>query len=184
MTTHLPDDAVRICSACAEIKALTDFRRRYRGRPERMHTCNSCHSIHERERQARHRRKRQGMEIQKFCTAYCATRDQNRRQLIFKMAIQEAGGFTRFLKNWHDTVSTMIASGKNSPRLLRLYELVFELLREDDERNREALKDLPDEDLQALFKSKVTDVIRQNPLLAVDAMEQAGWTCEPPMRST
>ena len=150
MKTHLSDDAVRICSACAEIKAITDFRRRYRGRPERMNTCNSCHSVHERERQARHRRKRRGMELQKFATAYCSTRDQNRRQLICDMAIQEAGGFTQFLKIWHSTISTMIASGKNSPRLLRLYELVFELMREEDDRNRESLKNLPDDDLEEL----------------------------------
>ena len=117
--------------------------------------------------------------MQKFATAYCSTRDQKRRQLIFKMAMQEAEGFHQFLRSWHDTISTMIAFGKNSPRLLRMYELIFELLREDEERNREALKNLPDEDLQALVKSQVTDVIRQDPQLAIDAAESLGWTVTP-----
>jgi hypothetical protein len=183
MTNHLSDEAVRVCSDCAEIKPDTKFRRRYRDRPDRMNTCNSCHAAQQRDRRARHRRKRRGMEMQKFATAFVSTRDQKRRQLVFKLAIQEAGGFTQFLKSWHHVISTMISEQRYSPRLLRMYELVFELLREDEERNREALKDLPDEDLQALVKSQVTDVIRQDPQLAVDAMEQAGWTCEPPVMS-
>ena len=61
-----------------------------------------------------------------------------------------------------------------------MYELIFELLREDEERNREALKGLPDEDLQALVKSQVADVIRQDPRLAIDAAKTLGWTVEPP----
>ena len=151
----------------------------YRDRPDWMNTCNSCHAAQQRGRRARKRRQQQGMAIQKFASAYVATRDQNRRQLIFKIAIQEAGGFTQFLKTWHDTVSAMIASGSGSPRLLRLFELIFELLREDDERNRQALKDLPDDDLEALVKNQVTDVIRQNPQLAIDAAKALGWKLTP-----
>ena len=119
------------------------------------------------------------MAVQKFASAYVATRDQKRRQLICDMAIQAAGGFGAFLRIWHDTISSMIDSGSGSPRLLRLFELVFELMREQDERNRDALKDLPDEDLQALVKSQVTDVIRQDPQLAVDAAKSLGWSLTP-----
>ncbi len=119
------------------------------------------------------------MELQKFATAYCSTRDQNRRQLICDMAIQEAGGFTQFLKIWHSTISTMIASGKNSPRLLRLYELVFELMREEDDRNRESLKNLPDDDLEELVHSQIKEAIHQDPQLAIDAAESLGWKLTP-----
>jgi hypothetical protein len=176
---HLSEDAVRICSACAEIKSMTDFRRRYRGRPERMNTCNVCHVARERERQTRRRRQRRGMEIQKFATAFCSTRDQKRRQLICDMAIKAAGGFNQFLKIWHDMISTMTSEQRYSPRLLRLYELVFELLREEDERNRELLKDMPDDDLEELVHGQVTEAIRQDPQLAIDAAERLGWKLTP-----
>lgn len=177
--THLLDDSVRICSTCAEVKSLTDFRRRFRGRQERAHRCNKCHSVHERERQARHRRKRRGMEIQKFATRFVSTRDQKRRQLICDLAIQAAGGFGAFLRIWHDTISSLIDSGSGSPRLLRLFELVFELMREEDERKRESLKDLPDDDLEELVHSQIKEAIHQDPQLAIDAAESLGWKLTP-----
>lgn len=179
MTNHLSDEAVRVCLNCAEIKPDTDFRRRYRDRPDRLNTCNSCHAAHQRERRARRRQQQQGMEIQKFATAYCSTRDQKRRQLILKIAIQSAGGFSQFLRSWNDIISTMISEKRYSPRLLRLYELIFELMRDDDERNREALKHLPDDDLQGLVHSQLKAAIQQDPQLAIDAAKRLGWSLTP-----
>ena len=45
----------KTCQKCAEPKALTDYRRRWRDRDVRMNVCNSCHYASERARRVRNK---------------------------------------------------------------------------------------------------------------------------------
>ena len=73
----------------------------------------------------------------------------------------------------------MISRRQYSPRLLKFYELMFELMYERDVRQREEMKNMPDDDLEGLVKSQINELIRQEPQLAVDAAQKLGWTVIP-----
>ncbi|MEO2019928.1 MAG: hypothetical protein ABGZ53_36805 [Fuerstiella sp.] len=100
------------------------------------------------------------------------------------MAIQTAGGFSQFLKNWNGAIKSMISERRYSPRLLRLCELIWELQLEQDERHRKALVGVSDDELEAVVRSQVAEMIQQNPKLAVDAAEKLGWKLTPPAVSS
>lgn len=179
MSNHMPEEAVRVCSGCAQIKPDTQFRRRYRDRPDRMNQCNSCHSARERARLARRRQQRRGVEIQKFASAICSTRDRQQRKLICDLGVQQFGGINKFLKTWHDTVRSMVSSGQRSPRLLKFCELIWEIQREEIEQLRQELRDMPEDELEALVRRHVAELIQDDPQLAVDAAERLGWRLTP-----
>ena len=117
---------IRLCSSCSDLKPVTCFRRRYQGRPDRMHMCNSCHAGRERTRRNRKLQQQDRLDIQKFATAYCSTRDHYRRHLIGNLGIKAAGGFERFLKKWLAAIEDLTTRRQSSPRLLRLFELLWE----------------------------------------------------------
>ena len=174
------EEGVRACSECAEIKLLTDFRRRYRDRPDRLHMCNFCHAARERRRRARKRSQRDGMRLQKYATAFCVARDHNRRRLVTEIAIQQFGGFGRFLRWWDGAVSVMVSARQYSPRQLRMCELLWELSLEQDRRRRAALADASDQDLKALIDERLDAWIEGDPEMVLVAASRLGWTVTPP----
>ena len=62
---------------------------------------------------------------------------------------------------------------------MRLFELILEMTRDDEKWRNEALKELPDDDLEALVKSQIVETIQSEPQLAIDAVKQLGWTLVP-----
>ena len=180
MTIVATDEEIRICSECAELKPLTSFRRRYRGRPQRMGVCNSCHAARERIRRNRNRHQLDQLAIQKFATAYCSTRNHERRRLITAMGLQAVGGLEPFLKKWLAAIQDLTTRRQSSPRLLRLFELLWELQREQDFRRRAALKNASVEDLGDVVESKLADWIERDPEMVVMAASKVGWTLIPP----
>ena len=63
------EEELRVCKDCIEVKPLTDFRRRFRGRDDRMYQCRQCHALAERLR-LKHRREIQtGKRMQAIATA-------------------------------------------------------------------------------------------------------------------
>lgn len=65
------------------------------------------------------------------------------------------------------------------PRLLRFYELIWELMLEQDARHREQLKDMPNDDLETLVNSQIVEAIQREPQLAINAARKLGWEIVP-----
>ncbi|MCH2212844.1 MAG: hypothetical protein MK110_16190 [Fuerstiella sp.] len=130
----------------------------------------------------RRRKKRQQQDqlvIQKFATAYCSTRDQQRRRRIFQLGIKAVGGFDSFLKKWVAAIHDLVNRGQSSPRLLRLFELLWELQREQDMQRRATLDNTSDADLKNLVDMQLKKLIEQDPELVLNAAQRLGWRLIP-----
>ena len=180
MKRKITEKPVKLCSECAELKPLTSFRRRYRDRPQRVTVCNFCHVRRERLRRRKKRQQKDQLVIQKFATAYCSTRDQQRRRRIFQLGIKAVGGFDSFLKKWVAAIHDLVNRGQSSPRLLRLFELLWELQREQDMQRRATLDNTSDADLKNLVDMQLKKLIEQDPELVLSAAQRLGWGLIPP----
>ena len=105
------------------------------------------------------------------------------RRRIFQLGIKAVGGFDSFLKNWVAAVRDLVASRQSSPRLLRLFELLWELQREQDIQCRAALQNTTDADLKSLIDMQLTRMIEQDPELVLHAAQRLGWRLIPPNSS-
>lgn len=128
MTETVPVEELRVCSDCAEIKPLTDFRRRHSGGDVRMYQCRQCHALAERCRLQKHRSIETGRRIQALATAM-KRRNRSARQLetLLQLSIVSAGGFEALLRDWHDQLQKCLEKGKPTPRLLTFYETILGL---------------------------------------------------------
>jgi hypothetical protein len=180
MMAIVPREKLRVCEQCSEIRSLTDFRRRYLDRPDRMKNCNRCHAERERERRRRRREKCEEMQIQRFVSGICNVQDLERRRLIVDSAIQSFGGIDKFLKSWLGAIESLVARRKYSPRSVRFFECLMELQTEQNRRRRAALENASDEDLKALIDERLSNWIEDDPELVLMAASKLGWTIIPP----
>ena len=88
------------CHQYLQTQPLSEFRRRYRNRPERMHTCNSCRYQYERVRRRNLRRKGRDQTIARFATQLRHATDANRVLLLAREMLQRYGGVQGFAESW------------------------------------------------------------------------------------
>ena len=101
------------------------------------------------------------------------------RRRIFQLGIKAAGGFDSFLRKWGASIPDLVNRGQSSPRLLRLFELLWELQREQDIQRRAALQNTTDADLKTLIDMQLTKMIEQDPELVLNAAQRLGWRLIP-----
>ena len=90
----------KACQQCLRIQPLGEFRRRYRNRPQRMHTCNSCRNEYERVRRYNLRRKGRDRTIARFAMRLKHATDANRVLLLACEMLQRYGGVQGFAESW------------------------------------------------------------------------------------
>lgn len=123
MMEHVPAEELRVCSDCAEVKPLTDFRRRHCGQEVRMHQCRQCHAMAERCRRQRHRSIDTGRRMQALATAMKRSNRSDRQlEALLQLSIVSAGGFEALLRDWHGQLQQCLKKGKPTPRLINFYE--------------------------------------------------------------
>ncbi|MEO1994543.1 MAG: hypothetical protein ABGZ17_04640 [Planctomycetaceae bacterium] len=110
----------------------------------------------------------------------CGTRDLERRRLICELGIQAAGGFDKFLRSWVAAIESLIARRQSSPRLIKMFELLWEMQIEQDRRRRAALENASDDDLRALIDERLDDWIKRDPEMVLVAARKLGWSLVPP----
>lgn len=93
----------KTCCKCLQCKPLTEFRRVRKGQDARRRDCNQCHRENEEVRKLRHRRKQQGMQIQKGSAAICQTEDPKRVARIAEGLLDYFGGWEGFARVWRET---------------------------------------------------------------------------------
>ena len=121
------DTALRICSECCQVKLLTEYRRRYKNRDDRMHQCRACHAAAERRRILRRRVKNTAGRMQAIATAARRSRNMNRLMLMLELGMHASGGVGNLMKDWHTAVRESIEHGNATPRLMGFYEAIFQL---------------------------------------------------------
>ena len=122
MTTAIEEPELRICTDCCEIKPLTDFRKRYRGRDDRMHQCQCCHARTEKSRRQRKKAIARGFRMQAIATA--ARRPRSMRQLLtlLEFGVHASGGFEKLLEDWYAGIQECIEQRISTPRILGYYQ--------------------------------------------------------------
>ena len=122
MTMIIEEPELQICTDCCEIKPLTYFRKRYKGRADRMHQCQGCHARAEKSRRQRKSAIARGFRMQAIATA--ARRPRSMRQLLtlLEFGVHASGGFEKLLKDWRAAVEELLDRGISSARLLGYYE--------------------------------------------------------------
>lgn len=123
MTGNELAEDLRVCSDCAEIKPLTDFRRRHRSQEVRMYQCRQCHALAERFRRQRHKSIDTGRRMQALATAMKrSNRSARQLEALLQLSIVSAGGFEALLRDWHSQLQQCLKKGKPTPRLINFYE--------------------------------------------------------------
>ena len=142
----------------------------------RMSECNRCHALRERLRRQNHKAKTRRREIQKLATAMSATRDLERRKTLVDLGVQTFGSFEKLAQAWMGTIHELIDKKESSPRLLRLFEVLCDLQREQEQ----LVAGSSNETLSHLIDTRLDQWIEDDPQIVVRAATQLGWTIVPP----
>ena len=119
-------EELRVCSDCCEVRLLTDFRRRFRGREDRMYQCRQCHASAEFQRRKHHREIRTGQRMKAIATAARNPKAMKRLLMLIDTGVIASGGFENLLRDWYATIQKSIDRGAvSAPRLLGFYESMF-----------------------------------------------------------
>jgi hypothetical protein len=122
------------------------------------------------------RAKERGFSIQKAATAICQSDSADRITAIAEALAGGYGGLDRLVKDWHETHEEARRKGRHR-RITHMHQATLKLLMLAEELNHrkycELLALAPD---QPALKYAVGE----HPQIAATALEQAGWTCEPP----
>ena len=164
----------KICSECLQCRPLTQFRRVRKGQDTRRTDCNQCHRKNEETRKLRHRRKHQGMQIQKASAAICQTRDPRRVARIAEGLMHEFGGWKRFVHIWHETFE----AAQRAKRHRRVLHMVVSLWKLQQAGEELAVESRRVEFDRVSFELSVV----KSPAVAAGVLSKLGWTTSRPKR--
>jgi hypothetical protein len=100
------DCGSKICGACGARLPLSQFRRRWRGRPERQSSCNGCRNALRRIYNLRRRDDR----VHRF--AQSVVRDRLSAQALVREMIRRFGGLDGFAEAWMSAYHRAQDAGK------------------------------------------------------------------------
>lgn len=112
--TQVPSDATpphRRCESCLVQRPLDQFRRRHRGRDQRVNQCRHCHNELERYRRAAIRHRVSRREMAKAMTQFKKSTAAARVPAFCEEMVQHFGGADRFLDAWKACVDQDLEKG-------------------------------------------------------------------------
>lgn len=115
-----------LCINCCELRPITDFRLRERGKEARVTQCRKCHADYERRRMQRKRAKAQGRQMQALATAIRSGGTAQRLETLLKISAAASGGYRNLLQNWYQTIQEDVTSRKRPIQLVRFYRTVLQ----------------------------------------------------------
>ena len=167
----------RFCEQCVSVKPLAEFRRRSRNGSARLNQCRECHNQSERKRRATKRSKHDHRRMAKYLTQLKNERSNARVELLLGVMIEQFGGTQGFLAAWSDYHHRAMHQGGFAA--FRCFQSVARLM-QFCEQNHADPGELSDEELEQTIMDHTKHLIQQNPVLAVAAADQIGWTVIPP----
>ena len=118
------------CSICFEIKPQSEFRRRYRDRPDRVRQCRRCHNDSERLRRGLKRERLNKKELSKTLTALKNEQSDRKVKVLCCEMAQRFGGMNGIIEAWQQSLDKDLQQGGYAAfrhisamiRLLQYYE--------------------------------------------------------------
>ncbi len=118
------------CSICFEIKPQSEFRRRYRDRPDRVRQCRECHNDSERLRRGLKRERLNKKELSKTLTALKNEQSDRKVKVLCCEMAHRFGGMDGIIEAWQQSIDKDLEQGGYAAfrhisamiRLLQYYE--------------------------------------------------------------
>jgi CRISPR/Cas system-associated protein Cas10 (large subunit of type III CRISPR-Cas system) len=126
----------KTCNACQLSRPITEFRRRKKNTEIRMNECRSCRSINDRSRRLRKKQKLETRQIQAAAVQVARTRNPSRCEAILEKLVDAMGGPETFVEKWSEECHRLDRHGRYSPRLIRMYEMLVNLMIHSGSRGR------------------------------------------------
>ena len=158
----------KTCRQCLQCRPLTQFRRVRKGKDARRTDCNQCHRDNEEARKLRHRRKQQGMQIQKASAAICQANDPRRIGRIAEGLLTEFGGWDRFVKTWRETLE-LARKQKRHRRVAHMLESIWKLQQAEEELAVESRRVEVD-------RASLEVSVARSPHVAASVLRELGWS--------
>ncbi len=118
------------CSICLQIKPQSEFRRRYRDRPERVRQCRECHNDSERLRRRLKSQRHNTKRLSKALTALKNEQSDRKVKVLCCEMAQRFGGMDGIIEVWQRSLDKDLLQGGYAAfrhisamiRLLQYYE--------------------------------------------------------------
>ena len=118
------------CSICFETKPQSEFRRRYRDRPDRVRQCRECHNDSERLRRGLKRERLNKKELAKTLTALKNEQADRKVKVLCCEMAHRFGGMDGIIDAWQQSLDKDLEQGGYAAfrhisamiRLLQYYE--------------------------------------------------------------
>ncbi len=166
----------KTCTACFERQPITEFRRRRRNSEDRQTQCRRCTNKAESAR-------RKAIRRRKVCTyardVLAAKRNRGRVVALTEQLASKIGGIEKIGALFKEALDGARAAGRHYT-VLQLLRTILDLTIVSGQLEREQVRQMSDEDLQAELLRGSIRAVQENPHLAVLAAHQLGWTVIPP----
>lgn len=178
--TAQSDEGLRRCNRCCRMKPITEFRRIYASDERRQHTCRECRN---RQRRAETQLKRE-QDTHRYAQHVNQLADEQQHARIMAVTnemVDRFKGVDNFVATWKRALDRAGSKGRHATvcrGLLAVLNLVSTCSVLQEERNPATLLD--DNDVQVELERAAMRVVAKNPVLALHAARQLGWTVKPP----
>ena len=142
------------CSICLQIKPQSEFRRRYRDRPERVRQCRECHNDSERLRRGRKRERLNKKELSKTLTALKNEQSDRKVKVLCCEMSQRFGGMDGIIEAWQQSLDNDLQQGGYAA--FRHISAMIRLLQYYEE-NKPDYSTMSDEELLEIMSQSVLD---------------------------
>ena len=149
-----PINTSQRCSICFEIKPQSEFRRRYRDRPDRVRQCRECHNDSERLRRGLKRERLNKKELAKTLTALKNEQADRKVKVLCCEMAQRFGGMDGIIEAWQQSLDKDLEQG--GYKAFRHISAMIRLLQYYEE-NKPNYGVMSDEELLASLNQSVFD---------------------------
>lgn len=171
---------VQLCTGCARVLPLSEFRLRHRARGIRMKECRPCRNKRDRHRKQRKRDHTTGWKLQKGASAIARETSPQKAIALLNLMVAGLGGPEEFARGWLNEVERLRSSKRLSSRLCRFYEATVTLTRHLDQHNQSIAENASVEDLEAILSTELRRLVQREPSLVLDAAKELGCRIEWP----
>lgn len=167
-------DKTSFCEGCLTSRPIDEFRRIWKGRPERHSQCNTCHRSEQRERARRRRAKLNRAEVRKGMAALVHAKSLEEVRFVLGLMFTACGGVEGFIKRWIEALAAA-----PSGATLNFYTAMFNAvqLAQPAEVDPDLLSD---EELDAAIAKNTLEFFDANHELVASLLRDCGWTVEAP----
>lgn len=172
-TTVLPNDQL-VCSACARLQPISEFRRRSSATGARMRQCRRCHANYERIRRLRVRQRVRGAQLHKAASEIARTSRIDQTCDFVQSLVRSFGGQGELVRFWCQEIERLKVERRLSSRVFRFCEMLFHAECQFEAMKHERRQQYDTPEWQEAIQESLVKLVQRNPELVLQASESLG----------